>query len=77
MSAYLAIAIFLSLTILIAVLSKKNFKQSILKEHSEEYFEKGWKQLGVRTNYYRLAIGLAAFLTLAIVSIVKLIENNL
>ncbi|WP_276359624.1 hypothetical protein [Daejeonella sp. H1SJ63] len=77
MNVYLVFGIFIFLTILIATLSKGSFKRSIVKEHSEAYFEKGWKQWGVRTNYYRVAIGLAAFITMAIVAIVKLVGNQI
>jgi len=77
MNAYLAIAIFVCLSVLIAYFSKESFKRSIVKEHSEAYYQSGWKKFGVRTNYYRLAIGLAGLLTIAIVVIVKLIEKSI
>lgn len=77
MNAYLAIAIFVCLTILIAYFSKESFKRSIVKEHSESYYQKAWNKFGVRTGYYRLAVGLAGLLTLAIVAVVNLIVKSL
>lgn len=75
MNAYVAIGIFVTLTILIGVLSKENFKRSIVKENSEDYFEQHWKKFGTRTRYYQVSVGISFILTIIIILIVKFLEK--